>query len=168
MKFKITANGSKFFWQPEILNEVLDKEVKGLLKNLKDSALREIDHNLSTMTMPYSTGRLRAATRASILKDGKRLRIWNSVRNNTAKGPRHRYAQYVEGGRPPVIAKGEKPLTWKQGISWVSKRSVRAVPPRPFFFKGVKKALNKELAIFGENIDKTFEDINSRLTSRKF
>jgi len=167
MKFKITANGSKFFWQPEILNEVLDKEVKGLLKNLKDSALREIDHNLSKMSFPYGTGRLRAATRASILDGGKKLRIWNPVRNNTGKGPRHRYAQYVEEGRRAFEAKGPTPLTWFHK-GWVTQRSVREVPPRPFFFKGVKKALNKELAIFGENIDKTFEDINSRLTSRKF
>ena len=167
MKFNITAMGSTVFWQPQKLLNIFDKELEQFLASYKDAALREIDHNLSKMSFPYGTGRLRNSMRATVDKSGKKVRIWNPVRNNTSNGVQHRYAQYVEEGRRAFEAKGPTPLTWFHK-GWVTQRSVRKVAPRPFFFKGAEKALNKELSIFGEDIGKTFDNINSRLTTRKF
>ena len=160
------TRASRFFVKSQYLTKFLSNNVDEFFENVKEKSVDNIKENIDGHYFKESQGRLKKFTRSKKAGAGleSKVTIWNAVRNNTGKKRRIRYARFIEFGRKAI--NNPTPMKFKTQGEWVTTNRVRAARPRPFFFRGVRKAIRQSMREAENQIPKSF-GVENRMM-RKF
>jgi len=163
MKFNISFTPTGSIANPRKLNKIIDDQWISFLFRTGRKSVKYVKDNIRQMTWKKSTGKLLASNKAIVFMAqglGSSLEVKNTARNtNTTGQGRVRYARYVEYGRGPIQGNPYLRFEGSDGKYHVM-REVKAAPAKPFFIRGVRKAVDEQLDVMANKIEKQFNSGN--------